>query len=221
MIDIYDPTNKGWVKNYRQVVEWGWYRTPHMFHLFSHLIMKANWEDKQWQDITVKRGQFVTSLASLSKDTGISTQSIRTCLERLKSTGEITDISTNKYRIITIIKYDSYQSPDETPNNQINKQTNIQVTSNQQATNNNEEYKNIRIKELKNKRSIIIPPSIKDVSAYCQDRKNNIDPEKWFDHYTSNGWMVGKNKMRDWKAAIRTWERNENGTPKREESEFI
>lgn len=51
-----------------------------------------------------------------------------------------------------------------------------------------------------------IPPSINDVTDYCNQRKNNINPEKWYSHYESIGWKVGKNKMIDWKAAVRTWE---------------
>ena len=50
-------------------------------------------------------------------------------------------------------------------------------------------------------------PSLEEVVAYCQERQNGIDPNKWFDFYTSNGWKVGKNPMKDWKAAVRTWER--------------
>ena len=56
-----------------------------------------------------------------------------------------------------------------------------------------------------------IPPTLEEVRDYCRERNNNVDAEKWFDHYTANGWMVGKTKMKDWKAAIRTWERNEYG----------
>lgn len=52
------------------------------------------------------------------------------------------------------------------------------------------------------------PPSINDVTEYCSERKNTIDPQQFIDHYTSNGWKVGKNPMRDWKAAVRTWEKN-------------
>ena len=51
---------------------------------------------------------------------------------------------------------------------------------------------------------------IEEVKKYCQERQNNVDPNKWIDHYTSNGWMVGKNKMKDWKAAVRTWEHKDN-----------
>ena len=53
-------------------------------------------------------------------------------------------------------------------------------------------------------------PSLEEVKAYCKERRNLIDPEYWFDHYKSNGWKVGKNPMRDWKAAVRTWEKNRN-----------
>lgn len=53
-----------------------------------------------------------------------------------------------------------------------------------------------------------IPPDIKDVQDYCEERKSKIDPERWYDYYQSNGWMVGKTKMKDWQASIRTWERN-------------
>jgi hypothetical protein len=52
-------------------------------------------------------------------------------------------------------------------------------------------------------------PTLDEVTAYCRERKNGVDPQKWIDHYTSNGWKVGKNKMVDWKAAVRTWENND------------
>ena len=63
-------------------------------------------------------------------------------------------------------------------------------------------------KVIKIKRFTI--PTIEDVIIYCSERKNSIDPNRWMDYYTSNGWMVGKNKMKDWKSAIRTWETNNN-----------
>jgi hypothetical protein len=59
-----------------------------------------------------------------------------------------------------------------------------------------------------NKRRNFIPPTTEQIKAYCLERKNNIDAQRFIDHYSSNGWMVGKNKMKDWKAAVRTWEKN-------------
>lgn len=55
-----------------------------------------------------------------------------------------------------------------------------------------------------------IPPSIEDVKTYCEERANGIDPKEWYDFYASKGWMIGKNKMVDWKAAVRTWENRSN-----------
>jgi hypothetical protein len=54
-----------------------------------------------------------------------------------------------------------------------------------------------------------VPPTVDEVRDYCLERGNGIDPQRFIDHYTSNGWMVGKNKMKDWKAAVRTWEQRE------------
>jgi predicted phage replisome organizer len=55
-------------------------------------------------------------------------------------------------------------------------------------------------------------PTLEEVQAYCQERNNNVDAQRWFDYYSSNGWKVGKNSMKDWKACVRTWERSaDNG----------
>ena len=51
-------------------------------------------------------------------------------------------------------------------------------------------------------------PTLEEVQAYCQERNNNVDAQKWFDHYSSNGWKVGRNAMKDWKASVRNWERS-------------
>ena len=57
-----------------------------------------------------------------------------------------------------------------------------------------------------------VPPTVEEVRAYCQERKNNVDPERFHDYYSANGWVQGKGKpIKDWKAAVRTWERNGNG----------
>lgn len=58
-------------------------------------------------------------------------------------------------------------------------------------------------------------PSLDDIRAYCISRGNNVDPEQFLNFYESKGWMVGKTPMRDWRAAIRTWEKRENDSPRR------
>ena len=72
----------------------------------------------------------------------------------------------------------------------------------------------IDIEEDKDKEKDIkkfIKPTLEEVQAYCNQRNKGVDAQKWFDYYTSNGWKVGKNPMKDWKAAIRTWERSGEG----------
>lgn len=62
-------------------------------------------------------------------------------------------------------------------------------------------------------------PAFEEVKAYCEERKNNVDAERFINYYTANGWKVGKNPMKDWKAAVRSWERNDFGKPKTAETE--
>jgi hypothetical protein len=66
-------------------------------------------------------------------------------------------------------------------------------------------------------KNIFKPPTLEEVQAYCKERNNKVDAERWINHYTSNGWMVGKVKMKDWKAAVRTWEKSDKSqqAPKR------
>lgn len=66
-------------------------------------------------------------------------------------------------------------------------------------------------------------PSIDEIKAYCRERKNSVNAERFFDYYESNGWKVGKNSMKDWKAAVRTWERNgySNSSPAKPEDDLV
>ena len=69
-------------------------------------------------------------------------------------------------------------------------------------------------KEIKIINKYFKKPHVFDIKNYCLERKNNVDPEAFFDFYESKGWMVGKNKMKDWKAAVRNWERGVKKKPK-------
>ncbi len=129
----------GWIKTHRKIIEWEWFTVPNMFHVFSYLLLSANTKDTKFQGLDLKKGQLVTGLFSLKEATGVSIQSLRTCLKRLKSSGEITVKSTNKYSVITICNYSMYQFE--------NKTANKQSTSNQQATNNRQEVKKLRSKK--------------------------------------------------------------------------
>lgn len=85
-----------------------------------------------------------------------------------------------------------------------------QVIANQ-ADNDND---NDNVNEINNNKDIRInnnftKPTLEDIKSYCNERKNKVDANHFFDYYSSNGWVVGKSKMKDWQATIRNWERNQ------------
>lgn len=103
----------GWVKIHRSLRDWEWYDDSKMVHLFIHLILSANHADGRWRDVKLRRGQLVVGRNKLASSTGISEQSIRSRLDKLKSTGEIIIEPTNRFSVITIVNYDYYQGEDK------------------------------------------------------------------------------------------------------------
>lgn len=102
-----------WFKVYNKIVRWQWHDTPEMLSMLIHLLAMANYEDRMWHGITVRRGQLVTSLSKLSSMTGISVKSVRTCLKRFEECDCVAIKRTNKYSLITICNYEFYQyNPD-------------------------------------------------------------------------------------------------------------
>ena len=95
---------------HRKLTQWEWFDDSKMVHLFLYFLLQANWEEKNWRGINIKRGQFVTGSNRIKKDTSMSLRSIRTCIEKLKSTGEVTVQTTNRFSLVTIAKYDDYQT---------------------------------------------------------------------------------------------------------------
>ena len=72
--------------------------------------------------------------------------------------------------------------------------------------------------EIDTKYKRFTPPSVEEVRSYCNERNNSVDPESFVDFYSSKGWMVGKNKMKDWKAAVRTWEQHDFDRKKKKQN---
>ncbi len=130
----------GWIKLHRKFLEWEWFKIPDMVMFFVFLLLNANIKDKKWHGMEIKRGQYLTSLNSLEKNTGLSRQKIRTCLRRLEKTREINTQPNTRHTVITICNYDDYQ----TIGSGANTPTNTPLTHEQHTTNTN-----IRIKELK------------------------------------------------------------------------
>lgn len=216
---------EGWIKLYRNLLSKPiWKRsTPEQKTILITLLMMANYKSSKWEFkgelITCEKGQLLTTIDQIveAAGKGVSSQNVRTALQRFEKLGFLTNESTNKGRLITIENYTLYQCDDDDPNRQL--------TGNQQATNrqltgyinikNDKKNKNDK-KEKKDINKYIniynIPPTIDEVRAYCEERGNGVDPEEFVNFYQSKGWYVGSRKMKDWKAAVRTWERRSKNT---------
>ena len=126
---------EGWIKLHRKMTEWEWYKDNNTKILFLHLLLTANHKEQKWQGHTILRGQTITSLQHLADETNLSLQQIRTALNKLKSTHEITYTATKKYTLITIEKYNNYQGQEENDNIENNTQNNNIITINKNDKN--------------------------------------------------------------------------------------
>nr|DAK61214.1 MAG TPA: replisome organizer [Caudoviricetes sp.] len=126
---------EGWIKLHRKFLEWEWFSKPEMVQLFIYFLLKANYEPKQFQGISLGIGQLLTTNPQIQKDTGLTEQQVRTCVKRLISTDEITYKSTGKKVLITICKYDSYQLLENKANGISNAITNGLLTDKQRIAN--------------------------------------------------------------------------------------
>ena len=195
---------QGWIKLQRSLLDWEWYDDINTKILFLHCLLRANHSEKQWRGITIKRGQFYTSLETLSNETGLSTQKLRTAILKLESTGEITSNQHAKARMITVVNYKTYQSDNKADNKEV---TNNQQGSNKEVTTNKNE-KNIKNEKNVNK---FTPPSEGDFIQYLLEEMPKINPEwtsdrinraacQQFETYVEDGWKDGFGKaIKNWK----------------------
>lgn len=165
---------KGFIKLHRSILEWGWWGDINTSRLFIYMLIKANPANKNWRGIDVERGSFITSRAILSADTGLTDQQIRTALNHLQNTNEITIKSTNKTTKITVTNYDKYQQsafvnqPAEQPtSNQQNVEQVTNKTHDEQPANNQYEEVKEEKKEEKKKEDTKVS-SKKEKSLFLQ-----------------------------------------------------
>ena len=202
--------HKGFVVIWRKIQNTSFYRDSVAFHLAIHLVLKANHEAKTivfgGQLVSIERGQCICGRDVLAYEIGVNSSLIYRKLQILRKVGFLDIKSNTKYSIITILNYNAYQnikSKDEQPIEQlIGQQTDSQQTADRTQT---------TIQPLKTiKNNVFNAPTVEQVKQYCQQRANGVDPEKFHAYYESNGWMVGKNRMKNWQAAVRSWERPQN-----------
>lgn len=206
--------NEGWVKIYRSLSDhWLWEDKPFSKgQAWIDLLLLVNHSEKKTMIDgrleTVSVGQTITSTRKLCDRWGWSNTKVRNFLKMLENESMIIVKSDSKKTVINIVNYSAYQDSDN------KKATVKRQLSDSQAT---VKHTNKNEKNEKNEKNNIrqfTPPTYEQVSSYCLERNNNVDAHRFVDHYEANGWMRGKTKMKDWKAAVRVWERSNGGGSK-------
>lgn len=142
----------GYVKLYRKLESWEWYTDVPTKVLFLHCLLRANHKPNKWRGLTIEAGSFVTSYAKLSSETGLSVREVRTSLNRLKSTQEVTHQTTSEYSVINIVKWADYQGYDDDADKPNDKASDNQTTSERQ-TNDKQTTTNKNDKNIKNEKN--------------------------------------------------------------------
>lgn len=190
---------QGWVKIHRKIENWEWYKDPNTAHLFQHLVRRANHKDGKWRGITVPAGCLITSIRKLSEQTGLSERQVRTALNHLKSTHDVTQSSTNKYTLLKVNNYIKYQQDDTQSDKQ---PTQYRHTSDTQATTNKNNKNEENEKNEKNTVGAAPLPadevviSLPLISGTYPIEKSQFD--YWQDLYPSTDTLQEMKKMIGW-----------------------
>lgn len=181
-----------------------------------YLLCKARWEDGYEDEVLIRRGQCLISRKIAGIEGRVSAQTWRTALAKFEEWGMVTRQLTRAGELITLCNFETYQSPDSLANQASNQAlTRSQPGANQALTRSqpgNKQRKQEKQLNKETRRGTFVPPSVSEVSDYCQERGNKIDAEHFVDHYEARGWCYPRGqKMKDWKSAVRTWEKNSFG----------
>ena len=215
----------GWIKLQRAIKEhWIW-RDSVKLKWWIDILLSVNHSPTKVnignQLFECGRGQSIQSLSSWANQWGVSKDKARNFLVLLEKDGMISHESIGKSTRITVCNYDTYQCGLH-DNQTITQQSNNGDATQNHPNNNDNKVKNENNdkKGCRDKTPRFIPPTLDDIKNYVAERGLSCDAEKFFDFYQSKGWMVGKNKMKDWRAAVRNWARTEKQDNKRDGIKF-
>jgi DNA replication protein DnaD len=168
-------SDEEYVKMFRKLVFWEWYTDVNTTKLFLHCLLMANWQPGRWRGISYKKGQFFTSISNLSKETGLTVREVRTALDHLMSTNEVTSQTTSRYTLITVVNFEKYQGK---------RQTERQTNDTQNDTQNDKQPTNKR-QQNKNNKNNKKEKNNKEIEASPQPFKSKYNEDGWTD------WMGG------------------------------
>lgn len=215
--------NGGWIKLPRCIMDDPLYFAEPFTRAqaWIDLLLLANYADGYFivrgNRINVKRGQIGRSQQNLAERWRWSRGKVDRFLTEMENDGRIIQQKSRLISLISIVNfefmYSTVQQNEQQTAQQVIQQTDINNKKNNQ-NNNTSSIEEDREKPQKR----FIPPSLEEVQAYIIEKGYSVDAESFIAFYQSKNWYVGKNKMKDWKAAIVTWEKRERENPRRPES---
>ena len=191
----------GWITLHRKLINSPVFKDPLALKLWVYLLLSANHKKGSHmvgnQVVIIPRGSNLTGRKSLSQATDIQESKVERLLKMFEKCGKVEQQTFTKYRLISITNYDMYQSSEQ--------QVNSKRTASEQQVNTNNNGNNGNNGNNKEKIARFTPPSLNQVTEYCLQKEFDMDASGFMDFYESNGWKVGKNPMKSWQAATRTW----------------
>ena len=136
---------QGYIKLFRKILGWEWYKDANTARLFFHLLLTVNIKDDRWMGHDILKGSRVVSIAKLSEELGLTNRQIRTSLAHLLATNEVTKSQCGKSTAISIVRWDEYQSERQEKRSKNDKKCVNEVTTKRQQ---NKNIKNIKNKEI-------------------------------------------------------------------------
>lgn len=188
------------VKIDRNIVSWRWFQNKNTLIVWLWLLMAANIEDHDFEHDTIRRGEVATSRKTISVATGLTEREVRTALNHLKETGEVSVRIRPKYQVISILNYALYQD------NTSGKKSGSGPAGVRQKSGSGPQSKKVRNKEGKNEKNVCVTPTLADARTYFFEHgRSDADARKFYNYNQARGWMIGKSRITDWQSAADMW----------------
>lgn len=234
--------NGDWIKLHRKLLESAVFSDEWLLKLWIWCLLRAGYKQRQAGTTVIQAGSFATGRFAAADELGVSPSKWYRGINQLSALGMINVSTSRDRTVVSICNWTTYQSDSDVHEQQVNSERTAseqqvnsktgqsQMTFTQQVISENgiivnsaraaseqqvnsarallEESKEVHTR----KRAVFVKPTLDEVVAYCRERRNNVDPVAWMAYYESNGWRVGKTGMKNWRAAVITWEKNGYGS---------
>lgn len=208
---------EGWVRLHRKSVDSRVWSDVFLWKLWCWCLVRANWKSGWKHGREIKPGQFVTGRDQAAEQLSCSGSKWYRGMQKLQEWRQITIDANSRFTVVTICNWSVYQGEEDGKRTTDEQPVNSEWTAGEQQMDTIEEGKERKKGKKREGARKFCKPSVEEVEAYAASKEKQIDAQRFWDYYESNGWRVGRGPMKDWKAAVRNWIRNDkefkrNGT---------